>query len=896
MALRSTLVPFLLAASLFAPASRAQIPSPVEFLGHEVGADYRLCNYTDMVRYFRAIADKSDRMRIVDIGPTSYGQRMLMMVISSPKNLANLERPREISVTLARGRVDAQKAKELAAEGRAFVWIDAGLHATEAIAGQNIIEAIWQMNSRGDDEVMRILDEVVLLACPVNPDGYELVANAYRATRRDGGAGSMTIPVLYQRYIGHDNNRDFYACNQLEAQNTNRVFYREWCPQIVYNHHQTAPANTIIFTPPFRDPHNYLVDPMVVRGIEIVSAHMNQRFAAEGKPGVISRSGAPYSGWWNGGLRSTNYFHNVIGILTESFGRPEPTPIRQPLERRLPYGDYPDPVPAQIWHARQTVEYLQTANFAILDYAARYRRELLRDIWTMASRAIERGRRDHWTPTPFLAEASKRRDDPDAVWKDPALRDPRAYVLRSDQPDWSAAQRLVRALQRCGVEVHRATAAFPMNGVTMPSGSFVVKCDQAYRAHVLDQFEPQWHPDDIKDGKPVAPYDAAGWTLAMQFDVQVERAFEGLDGPFELLPDFPGFAPAEAPQARSRAWSEWAIDARDSHAVLAVNRVLAAGGKVSFGNGTFRVGQSPAEQALLATLAKEHSVRTVEVGGGTGVPLKPVRLGLFDTFGGNMPTGWDQWLLQEFGFPVQQVWGDRVEAGDLGRDYDALVFHTGLPGPRDLQRAAQRRDEQPQSLAELKAALPKFEDWSNLESRATRLTAEKSLPALRQFVEQGGTLIAMGGEVDKVVRHFELPIQVGVHVKDATAEGGERRARREEFYVPGSLLAIEVDTAHPIARGCSRELAAMVDGDSQILAVTDPQAKIDVVARYRGMDTLVSGWAIGQEYLVGKAAVLVAHRGRGRIVLFGADVSYRGQPLGTFKLLFHAILTAGEGR
>ncbi|MBL8755021.1 MAG: peptidase, partial [Planctomycetes bacterium] len=477
-------VPFLLVASLLAPAARGQVPSPKEFLGHEVGADYSLCNYTDMMRFFRAIEQKSDRMRILDIGPTSYGQRMHMMVISSPANLAKLERLREISVTLARGRVDAATAKELAAEGRSFVWIDAGLHATEAIAGQNILELVWQMNARSDDEVARILDEVVLLACPVNPDGYELVANAYRATR------SMTIPVLYQRYIGHDNNRDFYVCNQLEAQNVNRVFYREWCPQIVYNHHQTAPANTIIFTPPFRDPHNYLVDPMVVRGIEIVSAHMNQRFAAEGKPGVISRSGAPYSGWWNGGLRSTNYFHNIIGILTESFGRPEPTPIGQPLERRLPYGDYPDPVAPQVWHARQTVEYLQTANFAILDYAARYRRELLRDIWTMASRAIERGRRDYWTPTPFLVEAAKRRDDPQSVFSDPALRDPRLYVLRSDQPDWSAAQRLVRHLQRCGVEVHRAAAPFPLNGATMPAGSYVVKCDQAYRAHVLDQFEP----------------------------------------------------------------------------------------------------------------------------------------------------------------------------------------------------------------------------------------------------------------------------------------------------------------------------------------------------------------------------------------------------------------------
>ncbi|MFY9343232.1 MAG: M14 metallopeptidase family protein [Planctomycetota bacterium] len=875
----------LLLLPLLAHDGRAQVPSPKEFLGHEVGADHELCNYTDLMRYFRAIEAKSDRMRILDIGPTSYGQRMHMMVISSPANLANLERLRAISVTLARGRVDTKAAKELAVEGRAFVWIDAGLHSTEAIAGQNILELVWQMNSRSDDEVARILDEVVLLACPVNPDGLELVANAYRATR------SMTIPVLYQRYIGHDNNRDFYVCNQLEAQNVNRIFYREWCPQIVYNHHQSAPQNTIIFTPPFRDPHNYLVDPIVIRGIEIVSAHMNQRFAAEQKPGVISRSGAPYSGWWNGGLRSTNYFHNIIGILTESFGRPEPTPIRQPLERRLPYGDYPDPVPPQTWHARQTIEYLQTANFAILDYAARYRRELLRDIHTMGSRAIERGRRDHWTPTPWLVEAGRRREEPESVFVDPCLRDPRIYVLRSDQADWSACQRFVRALQRCGVEVHRAREPFPMNGVTMPAGSFVVRCDQAYRAHVLDQCEPQWHPNDIREGRPVAPYDAAGWTLAMQMGVELERGFEAVDRAFELLRSNEAFEG----RIMASGGAGWTLDPRDSHTVIAVNRLLAAGHRVEWSPlGYWFVPVSDGARAVLRTAAEQLGVAANAVEVATREArqaLQPVRLGLFDTFGGHMPTGWDQWLLQEFGFPVQQVWGDRIEAGDLGRDFDVLVFHTGLPGQRDLQRAATRRDEE--RIPELKKALPPFEDWSNLESRATRLTGEKSLPAIRQFVEQGGTLIALGGEVDKVIRHFELPVKVGTWLP---AEDGERRTRREEFYVPGSLLAIELDTSHAIARGLPREIAAMVDTSSAILEVTDSKAAIEVVARYRGMDTLVSGWAIGEEFLVGKAAALCARVGKGRVVLFGADVTYRGQPLATFKLFFHAILTAGEGR
>ncbi|MBL8749146.1 MAG: peptidase [Planctomycetes bacterium] len=870
-------------------ATPAQVPSPLEFLGHEVGADRRLCNYTDMVRWFRAVEERCDRVRIVDIGATSYGQRMNMAVISSPANLARIGRLRTIACTLAKGRVPRDEADVLVAEGCAVVWVDGGLHATEAIAGQNIVELVWQMASRDDDEVRRILDEVVLLVCPVNPDGYELVANAYRAT------GRMTIPVLYQRWIGHDNNRDFYACNQLEAQNTNRVFYSDWCPQIVYNHHQPAPKGTILFTPPFRDPHNYYTDPMVIRGIEIVSAHMNARFAAEGKPGVISRGGAPYSGWWNGGLRSTNYFHNVIGILTEAFGHPDPTPIEQGVDRRLPTGDYPDPVPSQVWHARQTVEYLQTANFAILDYAARHRREVLRGIWTMASRAIERGRRDWWTPTPVLVEAARRREDPNSVFADPLLRDPRVYVLRSDQPDWTAAQRMVRALMRCGVEVWRATSAFPMNGVTMPAGSYVVKTDQAYRAHVLDMFEPQWHPNDVKEGKPVAPYDAAGWTLAMQYDVQVERCFEAVDGPFAPVADAERFAPAvlSAPNAG------WSLDPRDTHTVPTVNRLLAKGCSVEWsGRGWFWVGRDDGAMAVLRDAAAELGVRAANHARETREARQPVhapRLGLFDTFGGHMPTGWDQWVLQEFGFPVQQVWGDRIEAGDLGKDFDALVFHTGLPGPRDLERAAQKKDEE--KLDDLAAALPPFEDWSNLQSRTTRLTGEKSLPALREFVEQGGTLLALGGECDKVIRHFALPVKVGTHVADPDpeAEGGERRTRREEFYVPGSLLAIEVDTSHEIARGSSRELAAMVTGSTVVMEVTDPNARIDVVAKYRTADTLLSGWIVGDWFLKGKAAVLCAHVGKGRVLLYGADVTYRGQPLGTMKMFFHGILTAGRG-
>ena len=464
MAFSRSAVLFLVAACCSALSLGAQVPSPKEFFGHVVGADYKLINYSDMVRYFRAVEAKSDRMKLVDIGETSYGQRMLMAVITSPDNLANVDRLREISVKMAHpGDLDKEAAAELRQHGKPVIWIDAGLHATESIAGQNIIELVWQMTSRSDKEALRILDEVVLLATPVNPDGLELVASAYMGTQdpKTGKGGSMSTPVLYQRYVGHDNNRDFYACRQPEAQNISRVFFRTWCPQIVYNHHQTAPRHTIIYTPPFRDPSNFLVDPLVLRGIEIVAAHMNNRFALEDKPGVISRSGASYSGWWNGGLRSTGYFHNVIGILTESFGRPEPTQLRQPLKRRLSYHDYPQPIGAQMWHARQTIEYLQTANLGILDYASRFGDELLEGMYVMASRAIANGSKDYWTPTPRLVNEAKRRED-DSVFTDPEWRDPRAYVLPADQAGTRGTKQRMPPSTWHALDTHSTVASPPL--------------------------------------------------------------------------------------------------------------------------------------------------------------------------------------------------------------------------------------------------------------------------------------------------------------------------------------------------------------------------------------------------------------------------------------------------
>ncbi|HXV86282.1 MAG TPA: M14 family metallopeptidase, partial [Gemmatimonadales bacterium] len=460
--------------------AQTRITTPREHFGFTIGDDYQLATYTQFQAYWAKIDAESDRMVVQEIGKTAEGRPQLMAIITSPENHRNLARYQDIAGRLARaeGLTDEQ-AQQLARDGKAVVWFDGGLHATEVLGAHQLIETTYRLVSASDPETMRFLNDLVILAVHANPDGMELVSNWYMRepdpTKRSTGG----IPRLYQKYIGHDNNRDFYMVAQPESENMSRVLYMEWYPQILYNHHQTGPAGAVLFAPPFRDPFNHNYDPLVVSGIEGVGASMHGRFIAEGKPGAVMRSGASYSTWWNGGLRTAAYFHNVIGLLTETIGNPTPIEIPFVPDMTLARNDVPFPITPQRWHFRQSVEYSVTANKAVFDYASRHREQLLYNIYLMGRNAIRRGSQDTWTVRPRQVAAVKaaaersggqqqagfgaRRAPTElftSMLRDPALRDPRGYILPADQTDFPTAVKLANALVKSGVNVHRATGAF----------------------------------------------------------------------------------------------------------------------------------------------------------------------------------------------------------------------------------------------------------------------------------------------------------------------------------------------------------------------------------------------------------------------------------------------------
>ena len=899
----------LLLTVLAAASVTAQAPtSPKAFFGHDIGADYVLPDYAKFVEYWQRLATESDRMLLDTIGLTAEGRPQLMAIVTSPANHQRLSRFKEIAARLALAEgVTEEEARALAAEGKAIVWFDGGLHATEVLGAQQLLETVWQLVSRTDPETMRFLDDLIILAVHANPDGMELVSDWYMRVENPQQRSTSGIPRLYQKYIGHDNNRDFYMSVQPESENMNRVMYREWYPQIMYNHHQTGPAGTVMFAPPFRDPANYNFHPLIITGLDLVGASMHNRFITENKPGVTMRSGANYSTWWNGGLRTTAYFHNMIGLLTETIGNP--TPIEIPLlpNRQLPSGDLPYPIQPQTWHFRQSVDYSVTANRAVFDVASRHREQFLFNIWKMGHDEIEAGSTDSWTIWPkdiarMEAQVASDREQAEGnasrgpgvpanymeVLHTPDERDPRAYILPADQRDFATATKFVHALQENGVTVHRATAAFSAGGKQYPANSYVVLTAQAFRPHVLDMFEPQDHPNDFPypGGPPKPPYDNAGWTLAMQMGVEYDRILDGIDGPFVKL-DSMAVTPAGT-VARAPSGGGWVISAATNDAFKAANQLLASGeavfrltnsasaGGTSYPAGSFYVQASSGTQAKLDAMAKELGI------GAGAMPrpanatrVRPARVGLWDRYGGSMPSGWTRWILEQYGFPFKVVYPQELDAGNLNSTYDVLIFVDGaIP-------SGERRGGFGFGSPDASTVPAEFRGWLG------SVSLDKTVPQLKTFLERGGTVVTIGSST-ALAYHLGLPIENQLIEHDA--EGTASDLPREKYYIPGSLLEVRVDSTAPLAAGMPSRAIVMFDNSPVFrLKPAATLAGIRPVAWFDSATPLRSGWAWGQHHLEAGIAAVTAPVGQGTLHLLGPEVLFRAQPHGTFKLVFNAL-------
>jgi hypothetical protein len=902
-------------ASLSLSSAQESVTSPMEQFGHQIGDDYKLINYTQFEAYIKKLESESQRVKLVAMGPTAEGRTQWMTIITSPENHANLDHYKSISARLAHAEgINEETARALAEEGKAVMWIDGGLHATETLGAHQLTRTIHMLASSTDAETMRFLDDVIILLVHANPDGMELVSDWYMRKRDPEERGYDDIPRLYQKYIGHDNNRDSYMVNQPETENLNRIMFQEWFPQMMYNHHQTGPAGIIVFVPPFRDPPNLNYDPLVTLGNHALGLAMNLRLVAEGKPGSGSRAYANYSAYFNGNIRTIGYFHNQIGMLTEMKGHPTPMELAFYPSNQLAMNDFAMPhIPGE-WHFADAIDYSLTLNRAVLDYASRNRTTILFNRWRMGMNAIEAGNKDSWIVRPRMVEdlESKIREaggedaamiehtfrrrgegvskDYLAMLRTPENRNPRGYILPSDQKDFPTAVKFLNTLVKNGITIHQATADFTVEGKTYPAGSFVVKSAQAFRAHVLDMFEPQDHPDEFlyEGGPPIPPYDSAGYTLAFQMGVEFDRILEGFDGPFKKVT---GFAKPMPGKVRFMVGaSGYLLDHGINDSVIAVNRLLAAGHDVYWldesieaNGGRYPVGTIyvPDSDNVGADLSAMAASLGISVDGISIRPnsaarkLAPVRVGLWDRYGGSMPSGWTRWLFEEFEFPYERVFPQELDDGGLDDKFDALVFVTDSIPAEDVD--PEGRDVQPEA-----SDVPR-----EYRDHLGRVTNENTVPQLADYLRDGNTVMTIGTSTI-------LAENLGLPVTNHLVNGAGVPLGPEEFFAPGSILQIRVDTSNPLAYGLNERTDISFQRTSPVLRLRPDADKAGVtqIGWFDDDDALRSGWAWGQDKLFGGTAIASAKVGDGDLHMLAPEILFRGQAHGTFQLLFNGIYLA----
>jgi len=856
---RTFLAAFALALLLATPpASTAQeIPSPEAFFGFRMGADRKLARWDKLVEYYRLLDRASDRIHVVEMGPSTLGNPFLAVWVSSPENLANLDEIQRMNALLSDPRGATQADIDAAIrDSKAVVVQSYGLHSTEVAASQSAAEILYEMATRDDDEMSRILANTVAIMIPCfNPDGEIIVTDWYNETVGTAAEG-LGPPELYHHYIGHDNNRDAFMQNTAESRYGARILFREWVPQAYIDHHQMGAYGARMYVPPYAEPVRPEADPLVWREMSWYGAQIAYKEEEAGLSGIIND--AVYSGWGHFGFHWITPFHNIAGMLTESASARLATPLYvQPDQlsggaRNLPryeeQTNFPNPWPGGWWHVRDIVERQKVATFSTLDIAAKNRETVLRTAYLKASRQSERG-----------AEGT-----------------PAAFVIPADQHDPLTMKKMVNKLLGQGIEVRRADAAFEHEGRAYGPGTYLVTMAQPKRGVIRWLLGQTFYPDNTwtrnADGSPIRPYDMSTDDLAEFMGVRVDPVETSPAATFAMVGDT-----VEAHGSVRRGSHGFLLDGRLNDAFKAVNMLWDEDVEVRRfvrRHGPHRPGDFWVENApdsLVRRVADDTGVdfQAMDVDGGEAAPLLArQRVAMYQRYyGGNIDEGWTRWLLEDFSFPYTSLFDPELKAGNLKRTYDVII----LPEDNLATMTGGRRPgapDQPEYPAEFRSGF-----------------GDEGVAALEAFVRAGGTLVTLGRSGDLPMERFRLPVE---NVLDGLSS--------TEFWSPGSTLHVRVDNTDPLAYGMPDEALAVFLAGSQVYQLV-PVAENQRASRpvtFVHRDILQSGWLLGEEHLADKAAVVSVELGEGTVVLIGFRAQHRAQTHGTYKLLFNALVSTPE--
>ncbi|MCG3160333.1 MAG: hypothetical protein JMDDDDMK_01402 [Acidobacteria bacterium] len=815
-------------------SSVSTVPAPETTLGFKIGEDRKLAKWDQFLAYFGQLEKSSDRIKLDTLGKTTLGRPFVVATISSPENLKRLDEFKEIQRKLSDPRLLANQSEsaisELIKAGRTVVVITCSIHSTEVGGTFTATELAYKLTSQNTPEVKQILDNVIVLLVPsLNPDGTDIVADWYRKTLGTSAEGSAP-PELYHHYVGHDNNRDWYAFTQVETQLTVDKLLNVWRPQILHDIHQMGGGGARLFVPPYMEPWEPNVDPALVAGVNALGTSMAWEVISQGKTGVVFNT--MYDAWTP--ARAYAHYHAGLRILSETASARLATPVEVPFNRlgggfnydaKVSSWNFPKPWRGGKWTLRDIVDYQGAGAMALLNHAARQRELYLRNFYEISKRSVEakEGPFAILLPEPevpaSLAAAFKRlkeglnqvsgtkqeqHEQGEQVVKnitgEPSTGDEVIYYYKIEGLD-----RVLNILKRGGVEAMRASRDFTADGKNYPAGTHIIFMKQPYGAFAKALLESQVYPDlrEYPGGPPKRPYDVTAHTLSLLMNV-----------------------------------------------------------KAVFVKGSFAVESKPEPSALVI----QSRVR----------PNAGVRVAMYKNHLASMDEGWTRWVFDQYKFPFTSLRDSEARAGGLNAKYDAIIIPdqsvgalvNGLPGGAG---AAGRGSDAARGQERIPLAYP--------DEYAGGL-GEAGVKALREFIEAGGTVITFNNASNFAIEKLGAPVR---NVLKGVAS--------RDFYCPGSILRAQLDSSSPLAFGSEKESIAWFE-NSPAFEITDP-ASAKAIARYPESESpLLSGWILGDNLIRGKAAMVEAKIGKGRVILFGFRPQYRAQSLATFPLLFNAILTS----
>jgi hypothetical protein len=839
----------------------AGITSPKQVIGHHVGEPKKLTYYEDILRYYRALAAATPRVKVIEIGVSDEGRPLVVVAISSAETIADLERHRASLARLADPRTLTEaEAQQVIADAKPIYHVMAGLHSGETGPPEMLMELAYRLAADETPLFREIRDNVIVTLTPVaDPDGRDRYVDWYYAYKVDETGENDTFggPPYWGKYVLHDNNRDINYSQSI----TRAVlkWYLEWHPPVLHDIHESVP---FLFTFSGQAPQNPTLDPILYAELPWYANFEMAQAIKYGMPGVWTHA---FVDMWSPGyfgFMASN--HNGMLRMYEVFGNGGANTMLRKIDRgdrggsqatREWYRPLP-PYKEVEWSIRNNVNYGQTAVLSALQLTSRFPQVVLENFYRKSRNAIEAG----------------------------AKNAPHAFVIPAGQPDMTRVAFLAGVLRTQGIELGRTRAEVKVAEGTFPAGSLVVRLDQPYGRLAKILLEKQDFPD-----ANLRTYDDSGWTMGLLTHTEVKPIADKaiLDAPIDPVDRFVAAGRVDG-QGGGPGWV--AVLANGSanlitlRAELGASEVLAAGkafaqGATAIPAGSLLVNVRDAGERQRAAAAIERlGLVAVSLGSRPDVPTHPVdlpRIAVFSTWGGTQEVGWLRYAFDRFGIPYELIFKERVRQGDLRSAYDLVIVPSQSGTARRLVF-----DLEPKSRP---LAYRKTERFRNLGmyGESDDITGGMGLEGvveLRTFVEQGGLLVTTGSS-------SYFPPEFGLTRRvDASRPGAQ-------FYAPGPVVQVELlRPEHPVFYGYDRKQLPVRWANGPLLRVPDAD-KAQVLMQFPGGDTSVlSGLMKGAAEIKDRPAALDVPLGEGRVLMFATNPCYRWQNLGEFNMLFNAVL------